>query len=60
MNRWWFQKFKKTLLLKWHHQGFEQCSSGQGAGLPMHGFQVQNQYMAPSVTQIFILLKLIK
>ena len=37
-----------------------QWPSGTGAGFSVHGFQVQNRWVAPTSTQSFILLRLTK
>ena len=41
-------------------QGAGQGASVQGAGLPIHGCRVQNHWVSPRTTPIFILLRSIK
>ena len=39
---------------------YEQWPSGQGAGFPLQGSRVQNHWVAPRLTQPFILTRSIK
>ena len=49
-----------TLVVKEPDQGAGQGASVQGAGLPIHGCRVQNHWVSPRTTPIFILLRSIK